>query len=76
MSENLSQSLDECTEATARRPARKPLGARKLTMRVMLGVLGASVLLGFAGRGKAHVVTGLVFSALLADHVWRRRKAL
>lgn len=57
-------------------PARAPLGTRKLAMRIMLGVLGASVLLGLAGKGRAHVATGLVFSALLADHVWKRRKAL
>ena len=55
---------------------RRTPGARKLTLRIMLGVLGASVLLGLAGKSKAHVVTGLAFSALLADHVWQRRKAL
>lgn len=63
-------------QATCPRPARRSPGARKLTMRVMLGLLGASVLLGFAGKGKAHMLTGLAFSALLADHVWQRRKAL
>ena len=35
-----------------------------------------SVVLGFAGNKTAHVLTGAVFSALLADHVWKRRKAL
>ena len=45
-------------------------------MRIMLGALGASVVLGFAGNKTAHVLTGAVFSALLADHVWKRRKAL
>lgn len=54
----------------------RPLSGRKLVMRVMLGALGVSVLLGMAGRSKAHVATGLLFSALLADHVWTRRKAL
>lgn len=53
----------------------RPLSGRKLVMRVMLGALGVSVLLGMAGRSKAHVATGLLFSALLADHVWTRRKA-
>ena len=52
-------------------------GAGKTTaMRIMLGALGASVVLGFAGNKTAHVLTGAVFSALLADHVWKRRKAL
>ncbi len=58
-------------------PARRTsLNSRKLAMRVMLGALGVSLALGFAGKGKAHVATGLVFGALLADHVWKRRKAL
>lgn len=60
--------------ATPHRPA--PLNARKLALRVMLGTLGVSLVLGLAGKSKAHVATGLVFSALLADHVWKRRKAL
>ena len=34
------------------------------------------MVLGFAGNKTAHVLTGAVFSALLADHVWKRRKAL
>ena len=58
------------------RPATKKLSGRKLAMRIMLGALGASVVLGFAGNKTAHVLTGAVFSALLADHVWKRRKAL
>ncbi len=58
------------------RPASKKLSWRKLAMRIMLGALGASVVLGFAGNKTAHVLTGAVFSALLADHVWKRRKAL
>ena len=49
---------------------------RKLAMRVMLGTLGVSLALGLAGKSKAHVLTGLVFSGLLADHIWKRRKAL
>lgn len=58
-------------------PARRTsLDTRKLATRVMLGALGVSLVLGLAGKGKAHVATGLVFSALLADHVWKRRKAL
>lgn len=56
-------------------PAR-PLGNRKTALRVMLGTLGISVLLGAAGKSRAHVATGLLFGALLADHVWTRRKAL
>lgn len=54
----------------------RPRGARKLALRVMLGVLGASVLLGLAGKSRAHIASGIVFSALLAEHVWTRRKAL
>ena len=56
--------------AVPARPATKKLSGRKLAMRIMLGVLG------FAGNKTAHVLTGAVFSALLADHVWKRRKAL
>ena len=56
--------------AVPARPATKPLSGRKLAMRIMLGVLG------LAGNKTAHVLTGAVFSALLADHVWKRRKAL
>ena len=58
------------------RPATRKLSGRKLTMRIMLGALGASVVLGLAGNKTAHVLTGAVFTALLADHVWKRRKAL
>ena len=54
----------------------RPLWNRKTAMRVMLGTLGISVLLGAAGKSRAHVATGLLFGALLADHVWTRRKAL
>lgn len=53
-----------------------PLWNRKTALRVMLGTLGISVLLGAAGKSRAHVATGLLFGALLADHVWTRRKAL
>lgn len=53
-----------------------PLWNRKTALRVMLGTLGISVLLGATGKSRAHVVTGLLFGALLADHVWTRRKAL
>ena len=63
-------------EKIAQSTVSRPLSGRKLAMRVMLGALGVSVLLGMAGRSKAHVATGLLFSALLADHVWTRRKAL
>ena len=76
MSEKPASTLTDCPDGTRRRPVRRTPGARKLTLRIMLGVLGASVLLGLAGKSKAHVVTGLAFSALLADHVWQRRKAL
>lgn len=62
--------------AVPARPATKPLSGRKLAMRIMLGALGASVVLGLAGNKTAHVLTGAVFSVLLADHVWKRRKAL
>ena len=62
--------------AVPARPATKTLSGRKLAMRIMLGALGASVVLGLAGNKTAHVLTGAVFSALLADHVWKRRKAL
>ena len=62
--------------AVPARPATKKLSGRKLAMRIMLGARGASVVLGFAGNKTAHVLTGAVFSALLADHVWKRRKAL
>ena len=58
------------------RPATRKLSGRKLAMRIMLGALGASVVLGLAGNTTAHVLTGAVFTALLADHVWKRRKAL
>ena len=58
------------------RPATRMLSGRKLAMRIMLGALGASVVLGLAGNKTAHVLTGAVFTALLADHVWKRRKAL
>ena len=58
------------------RPATRKLSGRKLAMRIMLGALGAAVVLGLAGNKTAHVLTGAVFSALLADHVWKRRKAL
>ena len=62
--------------AVPARPATKRLSGRKLAMRVMLGALVASVVLGLAGNKTAHVLTGAVFSVLLADHVWKRRKAL
>lgn len=62
--------------AVPSRPATKKLSGRKLAMRIMLGALGASVVLGLAGNKTAHVLTGAVFGALLADHVWKRRKAL
>ena len=39
-------------------------------------ILASSVVLGLAGNKTAHVLTGAVFTALLADHVWKRRKAL
>ena len=42
------------------RPATRKLSGRKLAMRIMLGALGASV----------------VLVDLVADHVWKRRKAL
>ena len=58
------------------RPATRKLSGRKLAMRIMLGALGASVVLGLAGNKTAQVLTGAVFTALLADHVWKRRKAL
>ena len=58
------------------RPATRKLSGRKLAMRIMLGALGASVVQGLAGNKTAHVLTGAVFTALLADHVWKRRKAL
>lgn len=58
------------------RPATRKLSGRKLAMRIMLGALGASVVLGLAGNKTAHVLAGAVFTALLADHVWKRRKAL
>ena len=61
--------------AVPARPATKPLSGRKLAMRIMLGALGASVVLGLAGNKTAHVLTGAVFSALLGDHVWKRRNA-
>ena len=51
--------------AVPARPATKKLSGRKLAMRIMLGALGASVVLGFAGNKTAHVLTGAVFSALL-----------
>lgn len=58
------------------RAAGRKCSGRQLAMRVMLGALGASVVLGFAGNKTAHVLTGAVFGVLLADHVWKRRKAL
>ena len=67
----------ETTAQTYTPPARRPaVNTRKLAMRVMLGTLGVSLALGLAGKSKAHVLTGLVFSGLLADHIWKRRKAL
>ena len=51
--------------AVPARPATKKLSGRKLAMRIMLGALGESVVLGFAGNKTAHVLTGAVFSALL-----------
>lgn len=67
----------ETTAQTSIPPARRPaVNTRKLAMRVMLGTLGVSLALGLAGKSKAHVLTGLVFSGLLADHIWKRRKAL
>ncbi|HJA75881.1 MAG TPA: hypothetical protein H9774_03310 [Candidatus Desulfovibrio gallistercoris] len=67
----------ETTAQTSTPPARRPaVNTRKLAMRVMLGTLGVSLALGLAGKSKAHVLTGLVFSGLLADHIWKRRKAL
>ncbi|WP_300718226.1 hypothetical protein [uncultured Desulfovibrio sp.] len=69
-----------CTATGPSRPAVRTApgktGSRKLAMRVMLGALAASVALGFAGNKTAHVLTGAVFGVLLADHVWKRRKAL
>ena len=77
--------------AVPARPATKKLSGRKLAMRIMLGALGASVpqedvvLPKAVRKATAAVVAqsgdssksdGAVFSALLADHVWKRRKAL
>lgn len=71
-----SDSLETTVQASPP-PARRPaVNTRKLAMRIMLGTLGVSLALGLAGKSKAHVLTGLVFSGLLADHVWKRRKAL
>lgn len=75
MSTSLTTEKAPAHTAAPARPAR-PLSTRKLALRVMLGTLGVSLALGFAGKGKAHVVTGLVFGALLTNHVWKRRKAL
>lgn len=75
MSATLRTKREIPVETGSPRPAR-PLSTRKLAMRVMLGTLGVSLALGVAGKSKAHVATGLLFGILLADHVWKRRKAL
>lgn len=75
MSTALLTEKETPVSAVSARPAR-PRNTRKLAMRIMLGTLGVSLALGFAGKSKAHVATGLIFGALLADHVWTRRKSL
>lgn len=73
---SMTAPLEKPVQADAPSARRPALNTRKLAMRIMLGTLGVSLALGFAGRSKAHILTGIVFSGLLADHIWKRRKAL
>ena len=52
------------------------LSPRKLELRALLAACGLSVVLGFAGKGRAHMLAGTAFGLLAARHVWMRRKAL
>ena len=52
------------------------LSPRKLELRALLAACGLSVVLGFAGKGRAHLLAGTAFGLLAARHVWMRRKAL
>lgn len=56
--------------------ARLGLSPRKLGVRVLLGVFGLTLLAGFAGNGRAHILAGSAFGLLAARHLWVRRKAL
>lgn len=48
---------------------------RKLGNYALLGALAGTVLLGLVSK-RAHVVAGVVLTALAAHHVWVRRGAL
>lgn len=52
------------------------LNPRKLELRALLAACGLSVILGFTGNGRAHLLAGTAFGLLAARHVWTRRKAL
>lgn len=59
-------------------PIRKLAGAtpRQIENRALLAALAASAVLGFTGRGRAHLWVSAAFCALAAYHVWARRKGL
>lgn len=52
------------------------LSPRKWGVRVLLGTFGFTLLAGFAGNGRAHILAGSAFGLLAARHLWVRRKAL
>ena len=52
------------------------LSPRKLELRALLAACGLSIVLGFTGNGRAHLLAGTAFGLLAARHVWTRRKAL
>lgn len=49
---------------------------RRLVNRGMLASLAASVVLGFRGQARAHVLAGGLFLAFGACHVWNVRRSL
>lgn len=57
-------------------PALLGLSPRKWGVRVLLGSFGLTLLAGFAGNSRAHVLAGSAFGLLAARHLWVRRKAL
>ena len=59
--------------ARLRHPALAGIAGREKALAVLTG---ASGVLGFAGKGRAHLLAGTAFGLLAARHVWMRRKAL
>lgn len=77
----LAQQLDAQKPATSKKSGRRgvplaPFGLSLLAETVILAsVYGVIALTGFTNP-RLHIVGGLLFTGLLADHVYRRRKFL